>query len=522
MSNPAAYPHPVGTVEVRQTHISVVFLAGAFAYKVKKPVRFDFLDFSTLDNRRHFCAEEVRLNRRLAAGVYLGVVPVTSAGDGARVEGEGEVIEWAVQMERLPESRTFRDLLSRGELRAELVEELARRLAAFHRQTAAGPDRAGFARFEAVRRNLLDIYAESTAQVGTTVSASVHARLRQRTEEALTRLRALIEERAARGMPRDAHGDLHLDHVYHFSDRQPPNDLVVVDCIEFNERFRFIDPVADIAFLVMDFAFHRRRDLAAIFAEAYFRESGDDEGRALLNLYTAYRATVRGLVDGLKVGEPEVPESERRAALGRARTRWLLALGELEEPDRRPCLILVGGLPGTGKSTLARNLAARAGLDVVRSDEVRKELAGLPHGAPPAGARDEFYSREWSERTYAECLRRAEERLGQGKRVLVDANFREERRRQDFLEAAARLCVPAVVLLCRASPEVVKARLASRHGDPSDADWEVHRKLAETWEEPGPATRAVARDIVTDGSPEEAVAQAVGALHAFKVTGTGS
>src|SRR4051794_23866329 len=157
LSEPAAYSHPVGTIEVRQTHISVVFLAGAFAYKVKKPVRFDFLDFSTLDNRRHFCEEEVRLNRRLAVGVYLGVVPVAAVGGEVRVEGEGEVIEWAVKMERLPESQTFRDLLSHGELSVELVEELARSLAAFHRQAEAGPERAAFTRFEAVRRNLLDI-----------------------------------------------------------------------------------------------------------------------------------------------------------------------------------------------------------------------------------------------------------------------------------------------------------------------------------------------------------------------------
>src|SRR5206468_1352984 len=145
---------------------------------------------------------------------------------------------------------------------------------------------------------------------------------------------------------------------------------------------------------------------------------------------------------------------------------------------RRPCLVLVGGLPGTGKSTLARDLTARAELDVVRSDEVRKELAGLlPDVTTPAESRDELYGQEWSERTYAECLRRAEEGLWQGKRVLVDANFREERRRQEFLEAAARLCVPAMLLLCRASAEVVKARLARRRGDVSDADWEVYCKL---------------------------------------------
>src|SRR5262245_27197326 len=205
MSSPAAYPYPVEGVEVRQTHISVVFLAGAFVYKIKKPVRFDFLDFSTLERRRHFCEEEVRLNRRLAPDVYLGVVPVVTAGSVVKVEGNGEVVEWAVKMERLPESATFRDKVRRGELPAELVEALARRIAAFHRDADAGPDRAALARFEAIRRNLLDIYDDAAAQVGTTVSGTVHARLRQLTEESLARLRPLIDARVARGVPRDAH-----------------------------------------------------------------------------------------------------------------------------------------------------------------------------------------------------------------------------------------------------------------------------------------------------------------------------
>src|SRR5262249_55001264 len=149
-------------------------------------------------------------------------------------------------------------------------------------------------------------------------------------------------------------------------DREPPGDLIAIDCIEFNERFRCADPVADAAFLVMDLIFHGRRDLADVFADAYFRAAGDVEGRALLPFYTAYRAAVRGKVEGFELTEKEIPEDERTAASARARAHWLLALGELEEPDRRPCLVLVGGLPGTGKSTLARGLAERADFIVIR------------------------------------------------------------------------------------------------------------------------------------------------------------
>jgi aminoglycoside phosphotransferase family enzyme len=172
--------------------------------------------------------------------------------------------------------------------------------------------------------------------VGKTVSQAVFEQIRERTEETLSRLRPLIEARAARGMPRDVHGDLHLDHIYYFPDKQPPKDLVIVDCIEFNERFRFIDPVADMAFTVMDLAFSGRRDLVRSFADVYFRGAGDEEGRGLLTLYTGYRATVRGEVEGLLAMETEVPEADRSDAAQRAQAHWLLALSVLEEPGKRP------------------------------------------------------------------------------------------------------------------------------------------------------------------------------------------
>jgi aminoglycoside phosphotransferase family enzyme/predicted kinase len=513
LSRPAAYPYPVEGVEVRQTHISAVFLAGPYAYKVKKPVNPGFLDFSTLAKRLHYCQEEVRLNRRLAQQVYLGVVPVVRCHEGLRFEGEGEAVEWAVKMQRLPDEATLLERLRRGEVGPPLVEALARRIASFHRGVEANGRTAAFGRFEAVARIVLDIFAQAAPQVGTTVSGAVFGRVKALAEEALGRLRPLIEARAARGMPRDCHGDLHLDHVYYFPDRGPPADLVIIDCIEFNERFRFIDPVADMAFPAMDLTFRGRRDLARAFAGAYFRAAGDEEGEALLPLYTAYRATVRGMVEGLELAEKEVPEAERATALGRARAHWLLALTELEGPERKPCLGLVAGLPGTGKSRLARGLAASGGFTVVRSDVVRKELAGLPaQGPAPPHLREALYSPDWNERTYGECLRRVEGLLFAGRRCLVDATFREERQRQAFLGAAVRWGVPAVVLLCQAEPETVRRRLETRQGDASDADWPIYLQVAANWEEPSPATQRVLHPVSTEGGPEQALSRALKAL----------
>jgi uncharacterized protein len=199
LSAPAAYPYPVGVVEVRQTHISAVFLAGPYAYKVKKPVNPGFLDFRTPAQRRHFCEEEVRLNRRLAPQVYLGVVPVARTPDGVQVEGEGEVIEWAVKMERLPDEATLQARLRRGEVTVELVEGLARRVASFHRGADANERIAAFGRFASVARLVRDIFGQAAPQAGTTVSRAVFDRVQTLARGALTRLRPLIERRGGPG-----------------------------------------------------------------------------------------------------------------------------------------------------------------------------------------------------------------------------------------------------------------------------------------------------------------------------------
>src|SRR5579872_2823633 len=412
LSDPAAYPHAVQGIEVKQTHISVVFLAGQFVYKLKKPVNLGFLDFSTLEKRKHFCEEEVRLNRRLAPNIYRGVVPITQTSTGVQIEGEGPAIEWAVKMERLPDGTSMLDRLKHGEVDRKIVELLAKKIAAFHAQAESGPQIATFGRFGVVAKNARENFEQSLTHVGTTVSQSVFDRVRSLTEELLTQLQSLIEARAARGVPRDTHGDLHLDHVYHFPDREPPNDLIVIDCIEFNERFRYADPIADIAFLAMDLIYNGQRKLSDDFIALYVQATGDAEGSALLAFYVAYRAVIRAKVEGIELFEKEISQEKRSIATQRARAHWLLALVELENPARLPCLILVGGLPGSGKSTLARGLAEKGSFRVIRSDVVRKELAGIDPNASARGEFDEgIYTVEWTARTYAECLRRAEQLL---------------------------------------------------------------------------------------------------------------
>ena len=356
LSNPNAYPFRVQEVEVHHTHISVVFLAGSYAYKIKKPVDLGFLDFSSLEKRHHFCQEEVRLNRRLAPTVYHGVVPVVRTASRIRIEVDGDVVDWAVKMKRLPPEASLQTRLRKGEIGPIEVANLAQRVARFHAEAERNAQIASFGTLGTISRNVRENFEQAQPLIGVTISRPVFDRLQTLSNSALNSLGRLIEERALTNVPCDTHGDLHLDHVYFFPDRPPADDLVIIDCIEFNERFRFADPVADMAFLYMDLIFHGRRDLAGVFADAYFSASYDEEGRNLLSFYSAYRASVRGKVEGFEVNEEEIPAAERQEVLIKARAHWLLALGELEAPSQRPCLVLVGGLPGTGKSTFARRL----------------------------------------------------------------------------------------------------------------------------------------------------------------------
>jgi len=494
-----AYPYPVEKVEVRQTHISVVFLAGPFAYKIKKPVRFSFVDFSTLDQRRYYCEREISLNRRLASEVYCGVVPIVQTPMGVAVEGSGPVVEWAVKMVRLPDEATLEWQVEHGQADAEIFTRVAQRIAEFHRQAERTPHIASHATADRIAELVRGNLEVAQQQIGRTITPPIYERLRELTEKTWAELRSVFDQRAQRLVPCDTHGDLRLEHIYVFPERTPPRDIIIIDCVEFNDAFRYADPVADMAFVVMDLLYESRRDLAEVFSERYFQASSDAEGRQLLPWYVAYRAGVRGKVRSLLAEEPEVSPEYRQRALAEARRYWLLALQTLETPSRRPALILVGGLPGVGKSTVARWLAEQHQFSWLRSDEIRKELAGLAsHSRAAAGLAQGIYSADWTERTYGEMLQRAERALAEGRRVVVDATFAQQSYRRAFWELAKRWAVPFVFLLCQAEPETVRQRLRDRQGDVSDADWAVYQHMVQHWQPLEPLLEPYTISIRTD------------------------
>ncbi|MCF8130308.1 MAG: gluconokinase [Deltaproteobacteria bacterium] len=322
LKDPTALPENTLNVNVVQTHISIVFVADSYVYKIKKPVDFGFLDFSTLEKRKYYCHQEVHLNRRLAKDLYVDVLPVTLVnGKYTLVKPEGEPVEYAVKMKRIPSDRLMKSLFEAGEITPEHLREIARVLSEFHINARTGDEIAQFAEPEKFKINTDENFQQVRSNIGLTISEQQFQDIQAYTDDFYGSHRDLFFKRIESGRIRDCHGDLHMEHVCLMP------GLPIIDCIEFNERFRYSDAVADIAFLLMDLEYHGGMDEAKALWKHYKMLSKEEEVDHLLNFYKVYRAFVRGKVNGFQVGDANIGDTEKEEAIGRAQSYFNLAHG---------------------------------------------------------------------------------------------------------------------------------------------------------------------------------------------------
>ena len=501
LRDPAAYPHRVDAVEVLETHISSVLLAGEYAYKLKKPVDLGFVDFSMLARRRYFCEEEIRLNRRTAPTLYLDVVPITRSRSGGflRISGDGTVIDYAVRMRRFARDARLDQIAQLGALDAALIDRLAEAIAAFHVRCDPAPSDRTFGTPDEIRRWTMDNLRELQRLTPDPLQRQRIERLARWTEAEFVRRAPVFAERRAAGCVRECHGDLHLGNLVLIEGRPVP-----FDCIEFNSQLRFIDVMSDLAFTWMDLLDHKLPRLAWRLLNGYLEATGDYAGLATLRFYAVYRALVRAKVALIRRSQPGTSATERGID-EQACARYLAVAENLTQaPLRR--MVLTCGVTGSGKTTVSQHLLELLGAVRVRSDVERKRLAGIDatdHGH--IGIDSGLYDATTTRRTYEQLMRAATAIIDAGFPAIVDATFLHRADRTTFRALAEQLDTPLTIVVCEAATETLRARVASRAQrgtDASDATLEVLAHQLGAFEAAADDEKEFLQSIDTDTDPQ--------------------
>lgn len=485
-----AYPQQFkDPIVLHETHVSWVLLAGEFAYKIKKPLKTGFLDYSTLALREQFCHEEIRLDHRYTPNLYLGVVPITLVNGHAKLEATGPPIEFAVKMRRFPEDALLSHRIKLGQLSSVEVRQLAASIATFHQAADRWTESSPFATTTTVTKDFHDCLDDLAVSVAGDQTDSSRNRLKGWAAEFMAEHSHRFETRIVDGFIRECHGDLHLNNVVQLGNR-----LVPFDGIEFNDSFRWIDILNDTAFLVMDFAAHDHKKIGLQFLNAYLEQTGDYESLMLLRWYLVYRALVRAKVAAIRAGQ----EPGHDSIAQRDCTDHILLAEQFAHP-RPVTLWITHGLSGSGKTTISSAYANHHGAIRLRSDVERKRLLRLATKTQTSNTqRDQIYSSEATEQTYKRLLHLADKILRSGFSVVVDATFLKQTHRVAFQNLARRLNITWGILDCEQSIDVLRDRITARQAagtDASDADLGVLEHQIATQE---PLTPLEHQSVVTN------------------------
>ncbi len=471
MLQPGFYPHTVTqAVQLIQTHASFILLTGDYAYKIKKPVNFGFLDYSTLDKRQHFCTQELLMNRRTAPEIYLEVLPILQAGDRYQLGSNSQsltaaeiTVEYALKMQQFPQNSLFLSLLERGELTEQLMADLGREVAKFHGAAISNNCIRKFGEVSQIRTAIDNNYRISQKYIGGPQTQKQYGETKHYTDSFFAENRELFNSRIASNKIRECHGDLHLRNIALWQDQ-----ILLFDCIEFNEPFRFVDVMYDVAFTVMDVESRGRRELGNAFLNTYIEQTGDWEGLQLLPLYLSRQAYVRAKVTSLMLDDPAISTAEKEQ-ISQTAAHYYQVAWEYTKP-RQGKLTLMSGLSGAGKSTAARYLARLTNAIVIRSDAVRKHLGGISLNER---GRADLYSEEMTAKTYSRLLESGIMLAEKGWEVILDAKFDRQNLRTNAIYQAQTRQLPLQIIYCTAPIEVLRERLQQRRGDIADATAEL-------------------------------------------------
>ncbi|MCH7959241.1 MAG: AAA family ATPase [Candidatus Hydrogenedentes bacterium] len=462
LRKPDFYPHATEpSIRIVQTHISIIALTGTFAYKIKKPVNLGFLDFSSLEKRKYYCEEELRLNTIFAPDLYIDVLPLYRNGNTFSFSPDGpdsRPVEYVLKMHEFDSENVLLDVFNRGELTPAHIREIASKLAGLHAQARSDEAISEYGTPESIASMFRDEIERSAPFVGRTQTREWHDETKAYAESFLQRNASLFQRRVGEKKIRECHGDLHLNNICIYK-----GNIEFFDRIEFSDTFKNIDVMYDLAFLLMDLEYRGHPDFANILLNTYLELSGDYEGAILLPLYKSMRAHVRGSVISLLIDDPEIGAREKATA--RADAHAYFAHAWRYTRPRSVRLIAMSGLSGSGKSVVARELAQRTGAVVIRSDAIRKHLAGV---ALDEHGRD-LYSPEMTRQTYEELIRLGIELGTAGLNVILDATFGKRIHRNQLIDRSREIGIPLTFLHCVAPEEVLRERLKNRTDDISDA-----------------------------------------------------
>jgi len=516
MMKPGLYGKGVKRVRMIQTHTSWVFLTGTHAYKVKKPVNFGFLDYTALSARRFFCNEEFRLNQILSPDIYIKVLPITESRGRLHLGGRGRVIDYCLAMKELPQDWIMTEQLKHDRVTFEHIDQISKSIAGFHARAERGREVAQYGSSEIIRLNWDENFAQTMEFRGRTIAYRTFDETKSAVERFIAANRGLFRRRRAGGFVRRCHGDLHSKNIFilgegsrgqGFEDASvrtleswtpgilDSSSVRIFDCIEFNPRFSCSDVASEIAFMAMDLDYWGRRDLADFFVERYLVHTGDNGLLRLLSFYKCYRAYVRGKVTSFTLNDPGVGAADKAEARQTAKKYFALSRRYALGLSARPKLVVMMGLPGVGKTYVARRLAERVDAFHLLSDSIRKQLLGIPVGERRSdGYGKGIYRGNIGKKTYDEMMRRAQALLSAGFSVVLDATFLRKDSRQRARDAAAKVGVPVLFVFADCPERTVRSRLRRRATEYSfsDATLDVYQAIKSRFKPPR-ASREIVR-----------------------------